>query len=142
MLFQGTTTCHKTDPLETHYFLAHLYMSQHRFAAALKQAEQCQTEPASPLGLSVLGACLAHLNQREEALKVVATLSRKAEAGYVRHAFAQVHIALGNMDQAIESLAKSLDEREPFPHFSNSTPNSIRSEASRGSGELTSRLGL
>jgi hypothetical protein len=93
--------------------LAHVYMSQRRFAAALEQAERCQTDPPDPLGLSVLGACLAHLNRREEALKIVATLERMAEAGYVEsHAIAQVHIALGNIDQAIESVARSLDERE------------------------------
>src|SRR5215469_15092903 len=106
------------EPLETHYLLAHLYMSQHRFAAALKQAKQCQTEPASPLGLSVLGACLAHLNRREEALKIVAKLSRMAETRYVEsRAIAQLHIALGNISQAIESIARSLDEREPFSAF-------------------------
>src|SRR5215472_10198862 len=86
---------------ETQYMLAHVYMSQRRFAAALEQAEQCQTDPPDPLGLSVLGACLAHLNRREEALKIVATLERMAEAGYVEsYAIAQVHIALGNIDQA------------------------------------------
>ena len=131
------------EPLETHYLLAHLYMSQHRFAAALKQAKQCQTEPASPLGLSVLGACVAHLNRREEALEIVATLSRKAEAGYVpSSAFAQVHIALGNMDQAIESLAKSLDEREPFSAFLKLDPEFDPLRGEPRFGELVSRLGL
>jgi serine/threonine-protein kinase len=103
------------EPAETRYLLAHVYMSQRRFAAALELAEQCQTDP---LGLSVLGACLAHLNRREEALKIVATLSQMAEAGYIQsNAIAKVHIALGSMDQAIESLARSLEEREPLSAF-------------------------
>ena len=93
-------------------------MSRRRFAAALELAEQCQTDPPDPLGLSALGACLAHLNRREEALKIVATLSRMAEAGYIQsHAIAKVHIALGSMDQAIESVARSLEEREPLSAF-------------------------
>jgi serine/threonine-protein kinase len=103
---------------ETQYMLAHVYMSQRRFAAALEQAEQCQTDPPDPLGLSVLGTCLAYLNRREEALEILATLSRMAENHYVEsHAIAQVHIALGNIDQAMESVNKSFDEREPVSAF-------------------------
>ena len=106
------------EPAETRYVLAYLYMSQRRFAAALEQLEGCQTDPPDPVGLSMLGACLAYLNRREEALKIAATLSRMAETGYVpSRAFAYVHIALGDMGQAIESVAKSLDEREPFSTF-------------------------
>src|SRR6516164_11493783 len=91
---------------ETQYMLAQVYMSQRRFTAALEQAERCQTDPPDPLGLSVLGACLAPLNRREEALKIVATLSRMAETRYVEsRAIAHLYIALGNIDQAIESVA-------------------------------------
>jgi hypothetical protein len=49
-----------------------------------------------------------------------------AEAGCVElHAIAQVHIALGNIGQAMESVNKSLDERGLFRPFSNSTRKSI-----------------
>ena len=131
------------EPAETRYVLAHFYMSQRRFAAALEQAELCQTDPPDPLGLSVLGACLAHLNRREEALKIVATLSRRAEAGYVEsRATAHVHIALGHMDRAIESLAKSLDEREPFSVFLKLDPAFDQLRGDSRFGELASRLGL
>src|SRR5215831_3793709 len=128
---------------ETQYMLAHPYMSQRRFAAALEQAELCQTDAPDPLGLSVLGACLAHLNRREEALKIVATLERMAEAGYVEsHAIAQVHIALGNIDQAIESVARSLDEREPLSAFVKLDPQFDPLREDPRFGELGSRLGL
>jgi hypothetical protein len=72
--------------------------------------------PPNPLSLSVLGAWLAHLDQREEAPNVVATRrERQTEAGYIEsHAIAQVHITLGNIDRAIGSAARSLDERQPF----------------------------
>jgi tetratricopeptide (TPR) repeat protein len=111
------------EPAETHYLLARIYMSQGRFAAALEQAELCQTDPPEPLSLSVLGACLAFLNRHEEALKIVATLSRMAETRYVEsRAIAQVHIALGNIDEAIQSVARSLDEREPFSAFAKLDP--------------------
>jgi tetratricopeptide (TPR) repeat protein len=131
------------DPLETHYWLAHVYMSQRRFAAALEQAQRCQTNPPNPFSLSALGACLAHLDRREETLKIVATLSRMAETGYVPlRAFAQVHIALGNQDQAIESLAKSLDEREPFSTFLKLDPEFDPLRGDLRFDELVSRLGL
>jgi len=131
------------EPAETHYLLAHVYMSQRRFAAALEQAEQSQTEPPDPLGLSVLGACLAYLNRREEALKIVATLSQMAQTSYVEsRVIAHLHIALGNIDQAIESVAKSLDEREPFSAFLKLDPAFDPLRGDQRFCELVSRLRL
>jgi tetratricopeptide (TPR) repeat protein len=131
------------EPAETHCMLAQLYMSQRRFGAALDQAERAQTDPDDPLGLSVLGACLAYLNRHEEALKIAATLSQMADAGYVQaHAIARLHIALGNIDQAIESVVRSLDEREPFSAILKLDPefDSLRGDARFN--KLVSRLGL
>jgi serine/threonine-protein kinase len=131
------------EPAETRYLLAHVYMSQRRFAAALEQAERCQTDPPDPVGLSVLGACLAYLNRREEALKIAATLSRMAEANYVQaRAIARLHIALGNIDQAIQSVATSLDEREPFSVFLKLDPEFDPLRSAPRFDELVSRLGL
>jgi hypothetical protein len=123
--------------------LAHVYMSQRRFDAAFKQAELCQTDPPDQFGLSVLGACLAHVNRREEALKIVATLERMAEAGYVEsYPIAQVHIALGNMEQAMKFANKSLDEREPFSAFLKLDPEFDPLREDPRFGELRSRLGF
>jgi tetratricopeptide (TPR) repeat protein len=131
------------EPAETHYLLAHVYMSQRRFAAALEQAELCQTDPPNPYGLSVLGACLAHLSRREEALKIAATLSRMAETRYVEsRAIAHLHIALGNIDQAVESVARSLDEREPYLAFLKLDPEFDPLRGDPRFGELVSRLRL
>jgi serine/threonine-protein kinase len=130
------------EPTETRYMLANLYMSQRRFAAALEQAELCQTDPPHPLGLSVLGACLAHLNRREEALDIVATLAQMAETGHVEsRAMAEVHIALGNIDQAIESVARSLDEREFYLTFLKCDPEFDPLRGDPRFDELVSRLG-
>ena len=103
-----------SDSIETRSLLARTYMAQGRFDVALELAETCRS---NPIGLSVLGACLAHLNRREEAVRILATLSRMAECGYVPlRAFARMHLALGNTDRTIEYLARSLDEREgPMP---------------------------
>jgi adenylate cyclase len=131
------------EPAETHTILAQLYMSQRRFGAALEQAELCQTDPPDPLGLSLLGACLAHLNRREEALKIAVTLSRMAEAGYVPlRAFARMHLALGNVDRTIEYLARSLDERAFFTILLKLDPEFDPLRGVPRFGELVSRLGL
>ena len=128
---------------ETHCMLANLYMSQRRFGAALEELEHCQTDPPDPLGLSVLGACLAYMNRREEALKIAAMLSQMAAAGYVEsHAIARLHIALGDVDRAIESVAKSLDEREPFSALLKLDPEFDPLRCDPRFGELVSRLGL
>jgi tetratricopeptide (TPR) repeat protein len=131
------------EPAETHSMLAQLYMSQRRFGAALELAELCQTDPPDPVGLSVLGACLAYLNRREEALKIAATLSRMAEAGYVQaHAIARLYIASGNIDQAIEAIARSLEEREPLSAFLKLDPEFDPLRGDPRFDELVSRLGL
>ena len=132
-----------SDQLQTRYLLAHVYLSQGRFAPALEQARQCQAEPADPLCLSVLGACLARMNHRDEALAIVAKLFRLAEASYIDpHAIAQVQIALGDTGPAIESVGRILDERAPFAVFLKLDPlfDPLRSDPRFG--ELASRLGM
>jgi serine/threonine-protein kinase len=131
------------EPAETHYLLAHVYISERRLAAAFEQAELCQTDPPDPLSLCLLGACLAQLNKREEALKILARLSQMAATGYVpSYSIAKVQIALGNIDQAIDSLAKSLDEREPLSGFLKLDPEFDALQGDRRFGALVSRLGL
>jgi serine/threonine-protein kinase len=131
------------EPAETHYMLANLYMSQHRFAAALELMERCQTDSPDPLVLSVVGACLAHLNRREEALEIVATLSRMSETSYVPlRAFTRMHLALGNTDRTVEYLARSLDERAPFTAFLKLDPEFDPLRGDSRFDELVSRLRL
>ncbi len=63
----------------------------------------------------MLGACLALLQHRNEALEILAKLARLAEARYVDpSAMAQVQIALNDTDSAITSVGRILDERVPF----------------------------
>ena len=131
------------EPAETHSMLAQLYIIQRRFGAALEHAECCQSEPPDPVGLSVLGACLAYLNRREEALKIAATLSRMAETGYVQaRAIARLYIALGDIDKAIEAIGRSLDEREPLSALLKLDPELDPLRGDPRFAELVWRLGL
>ena len=76
-------------------------------------------------------------------MRILATLSRMAECGYVPlRAFARMHLALGNTDRTIEYLARSLDEREgPMP-FLKLDPEWDPLRGDPRFGELVSRLGL
>ena len=131
------------EPLETRCLLAQVYLVEGRFEAALEQARQCQTDPPDPLSLGVLGACLAGLKHREEALAILAKLSRLAEAGYVDpNAMAQVQIALNDTDSAIASVGRILDERVPFAFSIKLDPkfDPLRSDARFS--HLALRLGI
>lgn len=103
------------EPAQTHYLLAHVYLNQRRFEAALEQARKCQTDPPDALCLGVLGACLARLRNHGEAREILARLARLGEDTYVDpHAIAQVQIALAEIGPAIVSVGNILEERSPF----------------------------
>jgi serine/threonine-protein kinase len=105
---------------ETNILLARSYLSQKRVHAAADLARQTLDHPT---GLSVLGPCYAELNHREEALNILARLSKMAQVRWIQpRSFGRIHLALGDKDQAIEYLAKSLDEREPFSLFMKHDP--------------------
>jgi serine/threonine-protein kinase len=130
------------EPMQTRYLLAQIYLSEKRYTSALEQAWLCQTNPPDPLGLGVLGACLARLNQRDEALQIVAMLARAAEGGYVDpNAMAQVQIALDDTDAAIESVKRILDERSPFAYFLKFDPEFDPLRSDPRFAELISPLG-
>jgi serine/threonine-protein kinase len=131
------------EPVETRYLLAQVYLSDRRFEAALEQARQCQTDPPYPLSLGVLGACLACLNHRNEALEILAKLSRLAEAGYVDpNALAQVQIALNDTDSAITSVGRILEERVPFAFFIKLDPEFDPLRPDARFSDLVLRLGI
>ena len=131
------------EPVETRYLLAQVYLSDRRFEAALEQARQCQTDPPYPLSLGLLGACLACLNHRNEALEILAKLSRLAEAGYVDpNALAQVQIALNDTDSAITSVGRILDERVPFAFFIKLDPEFDPLRPDARFSDLVLRLGI
>jgi len=131
------------EPLQTHYLLAHVYLSQDRLADALEQARQCQAEPPDPLGLGVLGACLARLGHHKEALEITTKLSEMAADGYIDpHALGQVHIGLGHTDLALECVERSLEERAPFSMFLKLDPEFDPLRKKIQFEQMVSRLGM
>lgn len=131
------------ESLHTHYLLAHVYLSEGRFETALEQARQCQTHPPNPLGAGVLGACLARLNRRDEARAVLSELAQLSEAGYIDpYTIGQVHIALNDLDRAIESVERVLDERAPFAFSLKLDPGLDPLRPDPRFAELVARLGI
>jgi adenylate cyclase len=131
------------EPAQTRYLLGQVYLREHRFEAALEQARLCQTDPPDPLSLGLLGACLASLNHRKEALEILAHLSRLAETGYVDPiSIAQVQIALNDLDSAITSVGKILDERVPFAFFMKLDPAFDPLRPDPRFSDLVLRLGM
>jgi serine/threonine-protein kinase len=131
------------EPQETHYLLASVFMSQRHFSTALKHAKRCQTDPPYARGLGMLGACFAHLNQREKAAEIIDELSQMSKFGYVDPtAVTHVQIALNNIDAAIDGIARSLDERLPFAWSLRLDPEFDRLRRDPRFGDLMSRLGM
>ena len=131
------------EPVETRYLLGQVYLSEHRFEAAMEQALQCQTAPPYPLCLGLLGACQAYLNHRNEALEILSKLFRLTEVGYVDpNSIAQIQIALNDTDAAIKSVGRILDERVPFAFFIKLDPefDPLRQDARLR--DLISRMGI
>ena len=100
------------EPVQTHYLAGQVQLAQRRFGPALEQARLCQTNPPNPLTLGLLRACHAtYMGQRDQALEVLTKLNRLAEADYIDpFAAGQVHIALGNIEDGLESIHQMLEE--------------------------------
>jgi tetratricopeptide (TPR) repeat protein len=131
------------EPLETRYLLAHVCLSEGRLAEALEHARLCQTASPDPLGLGVLGACLARLNHRQEALEIVAKLSDMAKSGYVDpRAIQEVQIALNDTEGVIESVQRLLDERSPWALFLKLDPELDPVRSNPRFAALVARLGM
>lgn len=133
------------DPqsVQTHYLLAHVHICQRHYSAALEEARLCQITPQDPLGLGVLGACLAYLGKREEASQILARLAELARSEYVdAHALGQAQIALGDTRAALDSVGRSIEEQTPLAAFMQRDPEFDPLRSNSRFGELISRLGL
>ena len=108
------------ETTETNILLARSYLSQKRCHAAMELSRRSVEHPA---GLSVLGACYAELNHREEAQNILTRLERMKEVRWIQpRSFVRIYTALGDKDQAIKYLAESMEEREPFSLFMKHDP--------------------
>lgn len=103
------------EPLQTRYLLGRVLLAEGRYEPALEQARLCHNDTPDPLAMGLLGACHAYMGQPAEARDILEKITRLSPTNYVDpFAAGQIHLALGNTEQALESVHQMLEERT-FP---------------------------
>ncbi len=129
---------------ETHRSLglAFLHMGDAN-RAELAFREGLRYTPESAYSLAGLGGALHRQGRTNQAREVQHELEQRARAGYVSTAaFAMLHAALGNVDEAIEWLEKARAERRGFIAYIGVNPMLDPLRQSPRFREMVSDLGL
>jgi eukaryotic-like serine/threonine-protein kinase len=97
----------------SHFGLGRVYQAQGNYAEAIAELRAGGAEVSKqPPILGLLGNLLAISGKREEAVAVLKVLDRLSEQKYVSpYSAAAIRLGLGEKDQAIELLRKSLEDR-------------------------------
>jgi len=96
----------------TRYRLGLALEAQGQYEEAIEQFEAMRPGPEDPLGLTGIARTRALMGQPDEARRMLAELAQVARTIYVPAALlADVHLALGENDRAIECLEVSIEER-------------------------------
>jgi DNA-binding winged helix-turn-helix (wHTH) protein/tetratricopeptide (TPR) repeat protein len=96
----------------TRYRLGLALEAQGHYQDALSEFEAMRPSATDPLGLTGIARTRALMGQREEARRLLDELQVIARTSYVPAAtLADVHVALGEHDQAIEQLERAIEER-------------------------------
>jgi len=96
----------------TRYRLGLALEAQGRYEAALAEFEAMQPSADDPLGLTGIARTRACMGERAEARRLLEELHAIARSTYVPAAtLADVHVALGEHDQAMELLERAVEER-------------------------------
>lgn len=103
----------------SHLFITRVYLAKHEWdqaaASALKAAE---ISGGNGEAIATAAFANASAGRVEEARRTLAMLSDRAKNRYVpSYALAQVHLALGETDEAIEDLEKAYRDREALMVF-------------------------
>jgi DNA-binding winged helix-turn-helix (wHTH) protein/Tfp pilus assembly protein PilF len=96
----------------TRYRLGLALEARGRYEEALAEFEAMQPSSADPLGLTGIARTRALMGQQAEARRLLDELHTIARTGYVPAAtLADVHVALGEHDRAIDLLEQAVEER-------------------------------
>jgi Tfp pilus assembly protein PilF len=93
--------------------LAHAYVVTNRFAEAVTEFERANRDLGSTsFSMASLAYGLARAGQRAEAEEMLRDFERRREAGfYPAFVLAKTHVGLGNVEQALDWLEISVDEK-------------------------------
>ncbi len=106
------------DSADARCLLAHLFVQQGCMPDALDQARQCQQKTLNTVALATLGVCLARSGEKNPAIDILKQLLEISAVEYVDpYLILQIHLALGELEKALEFTQKVLDERSPFAVF-------------------------
>jgi TolB-like protein len=96
----------------THRFLGIALELRGDFDGALAEYKKAFELNDDPAGLAFIGHAEASLGHQSEARKILAQLTEEAKRRYVQpYAFAVLHLALGEKDQALGWLERAAQER-------------------------------
>jgi tetratricopeptide (TPR) repeat protein len=96
----------------TRYRLGLALEAQGSYAEAIEQFEAMHPSATDPLGLTAIARTRALMGQQSEARRMLAGLVEISRTIYVpAAAIADIHVALGEYDRAIEQLDLGIDER-------------------------------
>jgi len=106
------------DSHELAWMMAAVYLAQGRKEEGLRYARECQSEPAVPRMLAMLGEALARSGQEKEAREILQRVEKMSEREFVDPwAFCRQHMALGDSEKALHFLGRSLEERSTLALF-------------------------
>jgi len=106
------------DSHELAWMMAAVYLAQGRMEEGLRYARECQTEPAAPRMLAMLGEALARAGQEREAREILRSVEKISAREFVDPwAFCRQHMALGDREKALHFLDRSFEERSTLALF-------------------------
>ena len=110
----------KTLEMDPNFFRAHLwlgraYVQKGMYKEAVEEFQRARQLDDKPLVLAGLGHAFAASGRRGDAQKVLSELSQLSKRMYVDSYYvAAIHAALGDREQAFQSLEKAYDDRSSW----------------------------
>lgn len=106
------------DSHELAWMMAAVYMAQGKKEEGLRYARECQTEPAMPRMLAMLGEALARSGQEREAREILRRVEEMAQHEFVDPwSCCRQCMALGDAEKALHFLNRSFEERSTLALF-------------------------
>jgi tetratricopeptide (TPR) repeat protein len=105
------------DPnfFRAHFWLGRSYEQKEMYKEAVEEFQRARQLDDRPFVLAALGHAFAASGRRADAQKVVDELSQLSQRMYVdSYNVAAIHVALGETDQAFQSLEKAYDDRSTW----------------------------
>ena len=101
---------------QSHWALADYYVRKGMSDEAvehLRKTESCLDETRPPSWLGILAHLYARAGRREDVLRILRELERRAKTGYVSPtSLARVHLGLGEKEKALSSLERAYEDRD------------------------------